>query len=60
MNALKHSTANWRKELENSPNYDPTWKASDPYPSWPFTRVRPEELEKFGRLNTPPSPPAPF
>jgi hypothetical protein len=33
-------------ELEKSPYYDPHWKASHPYPTWPFTLVNPYELVK--------------
>lgn len=29
------------------------WKAGDPYPTWPFTRVRPEELAKHMQRQQP-------
>jgi hypothetical protein len=30
------------------------WNASMPYPTWPFTRVNPEELKKWAKKNLPP------
>jgi hypothetical protein len=29
--------------------YDASWKHTDPYPTWPFTRVNPKELAKWGK-----------
>ena len=40
-------------ELEKSPYYDPHWKASHPYPTWPFTLVNPYELAKRSQKPTP-------
>jgi hypothetical protein len=42
-------------ELEKSPYYDPHWKASHPYPTWPFTLVNPYELAKRSEKQTPTS-----
>jgi hypothetical protein len=39
-------------ELEKSPYYDPHWKASSPYPTWPFTLVNPYELAKRSEKQT--------
>ena len=44
---------NLQTELEKSCAYDPYWNASMPYPTNPFTRVRPSELEKLGKKQKP-------
>jgi hypothetical protein len=37
------------EELRKLPNFDETWSASDPYPTNPFTVVRPSELRKLAK-----------
>ena len=50
MKLSKTYSADLKKELERSSTYDPSWTASMPYPLNPFTRVRPSELAKLGKL----------
>jgi hypothetical protein len=37
-------------EFKNFANYDVHWKASMPYPTNPFTIVRPSELLKLAKI----------
>jgi hypothetical protein len=53
MKLSKTYSADLKKELERSSTYDPSWTASMPYPVNPFTRVRPSELAKWGKAQTP-------
>jgi hypothetical protein len=39
------------EELRKLPNFDETWSASDPYPTNPFTVVRPAELRKLAKMH---------
>lgn len=39
------------EELRKLPNFDETWRASDPYPTNPFTVVRPTELKKLAKMH---------
>lgn len=44
------SDDNSEQHLTKPYGYDSNWKASMPYPTWPFTRVNPKELMKAERM----------
>jgi hypothetical protein len=39
--------------FEKDAGLDAKWTHRDPYPSWPFGRVRPRELAKWIKANNP-------
>jgi hypothetical protein len=49
MKKSKGYAKSYLQELKNCTNYDAHWTASMPYPTNPFTVVRPSELLKLAK-----------